>query len=140
MITLLSTCLRCLLVLALGWNGIVLAQAAVAGPTQPVAGVVDVVAGDAPAPGGAALLAQHDRCHAPAASRPALDHPHPAAPAGPGDGCCNGGTCACTGAASAVPAAHFVSPPVPVAHERAVAVPGYHPSHLLPLPFRPPIA
>lgn len=120
----LSLLLRCLMLLAFWLNGVTLAHAAVADlPAVPVQ--------HSPvAPGDHALhaAAAMDDCHAPAGE------------AAPAHGCCKGGVCACTCAAPAVAGAVHLAVAVPVAHDLIVALFDYHPSHLLPQPYRPPIA
>lgn len=131
----LPACLRYLLILALGLNGLALAQASVAAPVAATA----------------RSHAQHFVAMAAAPAEPCHDHiaatpdglasPSPVpVHHGTQDGCCKGGVCACTCAAPAVLMAFFLATPVPVVHERAVTLLDYRPSHLLPLPFRPPIA
>lgn len=140
----LSAFLRYLLILALGLNGIAFAQAAPAFPAVSPAQAATAQGGALPAvtpgPASGAAAAQEDHCHDLMAGKsPSLQTAAPADAATP-HGCCKGGVCACTCAAPASLTAFFLATPVPVAHERAVPLRDYRPSHLLPLPFRPPIA
>lgn len=117
----LSLLLRCLMLLAFWLNGVALAHATVADlPAAPVQ--------HAPAD------------HALHAAAAMADCPAPAGEAAPAHGCCKGGVCACTCAAPAVAGAVHLAVAVPVAHDLIVALFDYHPSHLLPQPYRPPIA
>lgn len=146
MTTVLTTCLRYLLILALGLNGITVAHAAVeaALPADPPSASARRQAAVTPpvphASAGTASLAQGVHCHAPMAGDSAASATAAADASGKLHSCCKGGICACTCAAPAVLAAVFVATPVPLEHERAVTLIDYRPSHLLPLPFRPPIA
>lgn len=119
----LSLLLRCVMLLAFGLNGVALAHAAVAAPPA------------APAHHMAAAGDHSGHAVAGQANCPSL-----AGDTAPAHGCCKGGVCACTCAAPAVAGTVHLAVAVPVAHDLIVALFDYQPSHLLPQPYRPPIA
>lgn len=109
------------MLLAFGLNGVAVAHAA--GADQP-ARHAPAAPGDHPLHAAAGMA----DCAEPAVDEEAAQ------------GCCKGGVCACTCAAPAVAGAVYLAVAVPVAPELIVALFDYHPSHLLPQPYRPPIA
>lgn len=147
---LLTFLLRCVLLLALWPGQQAWAHAPGGGPAcarhgQPAADAPAVTPAPRQSRAGeaAAAASRGDHAaqgHGAAAARSPVDACPSHATPGLHPDCCQGGACGCRCAAPAVATAVYLATPVPAAHDPVVVLFDYHPSHLLPQPYRPPIA
>lgn len=125
--TVLPFLLRLFLILAVGLSGVMAAHAAVLQGAVPPAEPAQV-AGDMPA-----------HCHEEEADKPVSPSLQGKKVPAQEQECCKGGVCACACTAPVTAASAPAASPVPVVATRTFSRRHYQPSHLLPLPFRPPI-
>lgn len=125
--TVLHRLLRVCLILAVSLSGVMAAHAAVFQAAVLSAGAAQV-ASDMP-----------PHCHE-EEEADKLVSPSLQGKKAPTQECCKGGVCACACAAPATASSTAITLSLPAAGDRAIPRLHYQPSHLLPLPFRPPIA